>query len=48
MKNILTAIVILGVFGIDCFTLMNNQKENEAKTAIVAKKCECLRKNRDR
>lgn len=37
-KNILTGIIIVGVLAIIAFTLMNNKKENEAKTAIVAEK----------
>jgi membrane fusion protein (multidrug efflux system) len=39
MKNNITiVIVILGALGLIAFTLINNQKENEAKTAIVAEK----------
>ncbi|CAM2829543.1 efflux RND transporter periplasmic adaptor subunit [Flavobacterium frigoris] len=37
-RNILIAIVILGALGLITFTLINNKKENEAKTAIVAEK----------
>jgi membrane fusion protein (multidrug efflux system) len=37
-KNITIGIVILGALGLITFTLMNNKKENAAKTAIVAEK----------
>lgn len=37
-KNIIIAIVIIGCLGLIAFTLMNNKKENEAKTDIVAQK----------
>ncbi|MGO4818408.1 efflux RND transporter periplasmic adaptor subunit [Flavobacterium sp. W22_SRS_FP1] len=37
-RNIITIAVILGSLGLIAFTLMNNKKENEAKTAIVAEK----------
>ncbi|TDE05066.1 efflux RND transporter periplasmic adaptor subunit [Flavobacterium hiemivividum] len=37
-KNIIITIVILAALGLIAFTLMNNKKENEAKTAIVAQK----------
>ena len=37
-KNILTGLIIIGILAIIAFTLMNNKKENEAKTAIVAEK----------
>lgn len=37
-KNIIIAAVIIGSLGIIAFTLINNKKENEAKTAIVAEK----------
>jgi RND family efflux transporter MFP subunit len=37
-KNIIIAVVIIGSLGLIAFTLMNNKKENEAKTAIVAQK----------
>jgi membrane fusion protein (multidrug efflux system) len=35
-KNILITVVILAALGAIAYTLMNNKKENEAKTAIVA------------
>lgn len=37
-KNIITIVIILGVLGLIAYTLINNKKENEAKTAIVAEK----------
>jgi membrane fusion protein (multidrug efflux system) len=37
-RNIITIAVILSSLGLIAFTLMNNKKENEAKTAIVAEK----------
>lgn len=37
-KNIIITIVILAALGLIAFTLMNNKKENEAKTAVVAQK----------
>jgi membrane fusion protein (multidrug efflux system) len=37
-RNIITIALILGSLGLIAFTLMNNKKENEAKTAIVAEK----------
>jgi RND family efflux transporter MFP subunit len=37
-KNIIIATVLLGAIGLISFTLMNNKKDNEAKTAIVAEK----------
>jgi membrane fusion protein (multidrug efflux system) len=37
-KNIITIGLILGALAVITFTLMNNKKENEAKTAIVAEK----------
>lgn len=37
-KNIITGIIILGAIAIIAFVLMNNKKENETKTAIVAEK----------
>jgi len=37
-KNIIIAAVIIGSLGLIAFTLINNKKENEAKTAIVAEK----------
>jgi membrane fusion protein (multidrug efflux system) len=37
-KNITIAAVIIGSLGLIAFTLINNKKENEAKTAIVAEK----------
>ncbi|HLF51680.1 efflux RND transporter periplasmic adaptor subunit [Flavobacterium sp.] len=37
-KNIITIVLILGFLGVIAYILMNNKKENEAKTAIVAEK----------
>lgn len=37
-RNIITIALILGSLGLIAFTLMNNKKENEAKTAVVAEK----------
>lgn len=37
-KNIIIAAIIIGSLGLIAFTLMNNKKENEEKTAIVAEK----------
>ena len=37
-KNILIGIVIIAALGLIAYTLTNNKKENEAKTAIVAEK----------
>lgn len=37
-KNIIIAVVILGSLALIAITLINNKKENEAKTAIVAEK----------
>ena len=37
-KNILIIVVIVAALGVIAYTLMNNKKENEAKTAIVAEK----------
>ncbi|MFT4757721.1 MAG: membrane fusion protein (multidrug efflux system) [Vicingaceae bacterium] len=37
-RNIITIAVIISSLGLIAFTLMNNKKENEAKTAIVAEK----------
>ena len=37
-KNIITIVLILGFLGVIAYVLMNNKKENEAKTAIVAEK----------
>jgi RND family efflux transporter MFP subunit len=37
-KNIIIATVLLAAIGLISFTLMNNKKDNEAKTAIVAEK----------
>ncbi len=37
-RNIITIALILASLGLIAFTLMNNKKENEAKTAIVAEK----------
>ena len=37
-KNILTAVIIIGALAIIAYVLTENKKENDAKTAIVAKK----------
>jgi membrane fusion protein (multidrug efflux system) len=37
-KNIITGIILLGSLALIAFVLKDNQKENEAKTAIVAEK----------
>jgi membrane fusion protein (multidrug efflux system) len=38
MKKIITIGILLGALGLIAFTLLNNKKENETKTAIVAEK----------